>query len=72
MHRRFFSFSRLKVQIMSTKKIYFSFVAQPCFLFSLYLNNLETFLEKNNVTGLKTLSDELEHELGVSSKACKR
>jgi hypothetical protein len=25
---------------------------------------LETFLEKNNVTGLKTLSDELEQELG--------
>jgi hypothetical protein len=38
------------------------------FLFSLYLNNLETFLEKNNVTGLKTLSDELEQELGYYVK----
>ena len=35
------------------------------FLFSLYLNDLETFLEKNNVTDLKTLSDELEQELGL-------
>lgn len=34
------------------------------FLFSLYLIDLETFLEKNNVTDLKTLSDELEQELG--------
>jgi hypothetical protein len=38
------------------------------FLFSLYLNDLETFLEKNNVTGLKTLSDELEQELGCCPK----
>lgn len=38
------------------------------FLFSLYLNDLETFLEKNNVTGLKTLSDELEQELGYYVK----
>jgi hypothetical protein len=29
---------------------------------------LETFLEKNNVTGLKTLSDELEQELGYYVK----
>jgi hypothetical protein len=28
------------------------------FLFSLCLNDLETFLENNNVTGLKNLSDE--------------
>jgi hypothetical protein len=35
------------------------------FLFSLYLNDLETFLEKNNVTDLRTLSDELEQELGL-------
>ena len=28
------------------------------FLSSLYLNDLETFLENNNVTGLKNLSDE--------------
>ena len=40
----------------------------PPFLFSLYLNDLETFLEKNNVTGLKTLSDELEQELGYYVK----
>jgi len=38
------------------------------FLFSLYLNDLETFLEKYNVTGLKTLSDELEQELGYYVK----
>ena len=38
------------------------------FLFSLYLNDLETFLEKNNVTDLKTLSDELEQELGYYVK----
>ena len=38
------------------------------FLFSLYLNNLETFLENNNVTGLKTLSDKLEQELGYYFK----
>jgi len=36
----------------------------PPFLFSLYLNDLETFLERNNVTDLKTLSDELEQEIG--------
>ena len=29
---------------------------------------METFLEKNNVTGLKTLSDELEQELGYYVK----
>jgi len=34
------------------------------FLFSLYLIDLETSLENNNVTGLKTLSDELQQELG--------
>jgi len=34
------------------------------FLFCLYLNDLETFLGKNNVADLKTLSDELEQELG--------
>ena len=33
------------------------------FLFSLCLNDLDTFLENNNVTGLKTLSDKLEQEL---------
>ena len=38
------------------------------FLFSLYLNDLETFLENNNVTGLKTLSDELEQEHGYYVK----
>ena len=38
------------------------------FLFSLYLNDLETFLENNNVTGLKTVSDELEQELGYYVK----
>ena len=38
------------------------------FLFSLCLNDLETFLENNNVTGLKTLSDELEQELGYYTK----
>ena len=34
----------------------------------LCLNDLETFLEKNNGTGLKTLSDELEQELGYYVK----
>jgi hypothetical protein len=38
------------------------------FLFSLYLNDLKTFLENNNLTGLKTLSDELEQELGYYIK----
>ena len=38
------------------------------FLFSLRLNYLETFLEKNNITGLKTLSDELEQELSYYNK----
>ena len=38
------------------------------FLFSIYLNDLETFLENNNVTGLKTSSDELEQELGYCVK----
>ena len=28
------------------------------------INDLETFIEKNNVPDLKTLSDELEQELG--------
>ena len=37
------------------------------FLFSLCLNDLETFKNNNNVTGLKTLSDELE-ELGYYVK----
>ena len=37
------------------------------FLFPLCLNDLETFLKNNNVTGLKTLSDELE-ELGYYVK----
>ena len=45
-----------------TRKILFPF------LFSLYLNDLETFLEKKNATGLKTLSDELEQELGYYVK----
>ena len=40
----------------------------PPFLFSIYLNDLETFLENNNVTGLKTSSDELEQELGYCVK----
>ena len=38
------------------------------FLFSLCVNDLEPFLEKNNVTGLKTLSGELEQELGYYVK----
>jgi hypothetical protein len=38
------------------------------FLFSLCLNDLETFLENNNLTGLKTLSNELEQELGYYVK----
>jgi len=33
------------------------------FLFSLYLNDLETFLENNNITGLNSLYDELEPKL---------
>jgi hypothetical protein len=38
------------------------------FLFSLCLNDLERVFEKNNVIGLKTLSDELEQELGYYVK----
>jgi len=38
------------------------------FLFSLILKDLETFLEKNNITGLKTLSDDVEQELGYYIK----
>jgi len=38
------------------------------FLFSLFLNDLETFLENSTVTGLKTLSNELEQELGYYVK----
>ena len=38
------------------------------FLFSLCLNDLETFKNNNNVTGLKTLSDELEQKLGYYTK----
>ena len=37
------------------------------FLFSLILKDLE---KKNNITGLKTLSDELEQELGYYIKLC--
>jgi hypothetical protein len=38
------------------------------FLFSLYLNDLETCLVNSNLTGLKTLSNELEQELGYYVK----
>jgi hypothetical protein len=38
------------------------------FIFSLCLNDLEIFKKNNNVTGLKTLSDELEQELGYYVK----
>jgi len=38
------------------------------FLFSLILKDLETFLGKNNTTGLKTLSDDVEQELGYYIK----
>jgi hypothetical protein len=56
------AFSELLWERRQTRKILFPF------LFSLYLNDLETFLENNNVTGLKTLSDELEQELGYYTK----
>jgi hypothetical protein len=38
------------------------------FIYSLCLNDLEIFKKNNNVTGLKTLSDELEQELGYYVK----
>ena len=38
------------------------------FLFSLYLNDMERCFERNNVTGLITLSGELEQELGYYVK----
>ena len=41
------AFSELLWERRQTRKILFPF------LFSLYLNDLETFLENNNVTGLK-------------------
>jgi hypothetical protein len=38
------------------------------FLFSLFLNDLETFLEAKNVTGLESISGDLENQLKIYLK----
>jgi hypothetical protein len=38
------------------------------FLFSLFLNDLETFLEAKNVTGLESISSDLENQLNIYLK----
>jgi hypothetical protein len=38
------------------------------FLFSLFLNDLETFLEAKNVTGLESISGDLENQLNIYLK----
>jgi hypothetical protein len=40
----------------------------PPFLFSLFLNDLETFLEAKNVTGLESISGDLENQLNIYLK----
>ena len=35
------------------------------FLFSLFLNDIDTFLENKNITGLQTISDEIENNLDI-------
>jgi sorting nexin-29 len=38
------------------------------FLFSLFLNDLETFLQANNVTGLESISNDLENQFNIYLK----
>ena len=38
------------------------------FLFSLFLNDIDTFLESKNITGLQTISDEIENNLDIYLK----
>jgi hypothetical protein len=38
------------------------------FLFSLFLNDVDTFLENKNITGLQTISDEIENNLDIYLK----
>jgi hypothetical protein len=38
------------------------------FLFSLFLNDIDTFLENENITGLQTISDEIENNLDIYLK----
>jgi hypothetical protein len=38
------------------------------FLFSLFLNDIDTFLENKNITGLQTISDEIENNLDIYLK----
>jgi hypothetical protein len=35
------------------------------FLFSLFLNDIDTFLENKNITGLQTITDEIENNLDL-------
>jgi hypothetical protein len=35
------------------------------FLFSLFLNDIDTFIENKNITGLQTISDEIENNLDI-------
>jgi hypothetical protein len=37
----------------------------PSFLFSLFLNDIDNFLENTNITGLQTISDEIENNLDI-------
>jgi hypothetical protein len=38
------------------------------FPFSLFLNDVDTFLENKNITGLQTISDEIENNLDIYLK----
>jgi hypothetical protein len=38
------------------------------FLFAVFLNNLEQFMEEKNITGLKSISSELEAQLEIYLK----
>jgi hypothetical protein len=40
----------------------------PSFLFSLFLNDIDTFLENKNITGLQIISDEIENNLDIYLK----
>ena len=46
------------------KILYFDWMFNP-FLFSLFLNDIDTFLENKNITGLQTISDEIENNLDI-------
>jgi hypothetical protein len=41
------------------------FLINPTFLFSLFLNDIDTFLENKNITGLQTISDEIENNIDI-------